>query len=278
MILGYAWQRGWVPLQLDSLMRAMELNNVAIEQNKIAFTWGRRAANDLASVEKHLTPAQVIAMPTKRDSVDTLIARRIELLTAYQNVAYAQEYKTFVDRVAVKGNKTLTEAVAKYLYKVMAYKDEYEVARLHTDTTFLDKIKSQFEGDFKLNYHLAPPLISKKNDKGQLVKQKFGPTMLTGFRVLAKLKGLRGTPLDFFGKTAERKMERALIGQYKDSIEEVLRLLNDDNATVALEIARMPEQIKGFGHVKERNVQAAQIKWADLMLQLRTPVVLQKVA
>jgi indolepyruvate ferredoxin oxidoreductase len=220
----------------------------------------------------------VIAMPTKRDSVDTLIARRIELLTAYQNVAYAQEYKTFVDRVAVKGNKTLTEAVAKYLYKVMAYKDEYEVARLHTDTTFLDKIKSQFEGDFKLNYHLAPPLISKKNDKGQLVKQKFGPTMLTGFRVLAKLKGLRGTPLDFFGKTAERKMERALIGQYKDSIEEVLRLLNDDNATVALEIARMPEQIKGFGHVKERNVQAAQIKWADLMLQLRTPVVLQKVA
>ncbi len=278
MILGYAWQRGWVPLQLDSLMRAMELNNVAIEQNKIAFTWGRRAAHDLASVEKHLTPAQVIAMPTKRDSVDTLIARRVELLTAYQNVAYAADYKAFVDNVATKGNKNLTEAVAKYLYKVMAYKDEYEVARLHTDTAFLDKIKAQFEGDFTLNYHLAPPLISKKNDKGQLIKQKFGPAMLTGFKVLAKLKGLRGTVLDIFGKTEERKMERALIGQYKSSIEEVLRLLNDSNAAVAVEIARIPEQIKGFGHVKERNSQAAQIKWAELMQQLRTPAVLQKAA
>jgi indolepyruvate ferredoxin oxidoreductase len=277
MILGYAWQKGWVPLALDSIMRAMELNNVAIEQNKIAFTWGRRAAHDWASVERLLTPAQVIAMPSKRDSVETLVARRMELLTAYQNAAYASEYKAFVDRVAAKGNKPLTEAVAKYLYKLMAYKDEYEVARLHTDTTFLDKIASQFEGDYTLNYHLAPPMIAKKNDKGQLIKQKFGPSMLTGFKLLAKLKGLRGTALDIFGYTDERKMERALIGEYKASIEDVLRVLRAENAAVAVEIARIPETIKGYGHVKERNVQAARVKWTALMAQLRDPVA-QKLA
>ena len=275
MILGYAWQKGWVPLQLDSLMRAMELNNVAIEQNKQAFTWGRRAAHDLVSVDKLLTPAQVIAMPAKRDSLETLIARRVELLTAYQNPAYAADYQSFVDRVAAKGNAQLTEAVAKYLYKLMAYKDEYEVARLHSDTAFLDKVASQFEGDFKLHYHLAPPLLSKKNNKGQLVKQKFGPAMLTGFRLLAKLKGLRGTAFDVFGKTAERKMERALIVQYQASMNEVLQLLSADNTAVALELARLPEHIKGFGHVKERNVQAVQAKWAALTAQLHNPVAAQ---
>jgi indolepyruvate ferredoxin oxidoreductase len=278
MILGYAWQKGWVPLELASLMRAMELNNVAIEHNKQAFTWGRRAAHDWASVGKLLSPAQVIAMPAKRDSVEAIIARRIELLTAYQNAAYAADYKTFVDRVAAKGNKALTEAVAKYLYKLMAYKDEYEVARLHTDTAFLDKIAAQFEGDYKLNYHLAPPLIAKKNDKGQLIKQKFGPSMLIGFKLLAKLKGLRGTAFDVFGKSEERKMERALIGEYKISMEEVLQCLSADNAAVALEIARLPEQIKGFGHVKERNVQAARQRWAALLVQLREPVVLSEAA
>jgi indolepyruvate ferredoxin oxidoreductase len=278
MILGYGWQKGWVPLELASLQRAMELNNVAVEQNKQAFAWGRRAAHDWSSVEKLLTPAQVISMPAKRDSVEAIIARRIELLTAYQNAAYAAEYKTFVDRVAAKGNKALTEAVAKYLYKLMAYKDEYEVARLHTDTAFLDKIAAQFEGDYKLNYHLAPPLIAKKNDKGQLVKQKFGPSMLMGFKLLAKLKGLRGTAFDIFGKSEERKMERALITEYKTSIQEVLQCLSADNAAVALEIAQLPEQIKGFGHVKERNVQAARQRWATLMAQLREPVVVSKAA
>ncbi len=278
MILGYAWQKGWVPLQLGSLMRAIELNNVAIEQNKKAFTWGRRAAHDVASVEKLLTPAQVIAMPSKRDSLATLVARRVELLTAYQNAAYAAGYQSFVDRVAAKRNAQLTEAVARYLYKLMAYKDEYEVARLHSDRAFLDKVASQFEGDFKLHYHLAPPLLSKKNNKGQLLKRKFGPAMLTGFRILAKLKGLRGTAFDLFGKTAERKMERALIAQYQASMNEVLQALSADNTAVALELARLPEQIKGFGHVKERNVQAVQAKWAALTAQLHNPVVAQKAA
>jgi indolepyruvate ferredoxin oxidoreductase len=222
----------------------------------------------------------VMAMPAKRDSLEALVARRVELLTAYQNAAYASDYKTFVDRVATKGHKALTEAVAKYLYKLMAYKDEYEVARLHTDTAFLDKIAAQFEGDFKLNYHLAPPLLARKNDQGQLLKQKYGPSMLTGFKLLAKLKGLRGTALDPFGYTEERKMERALVGEYKASIEDALRLLHADNASVAVDMARIPELIKGFGHVKQRNVQAARQQWAALAAQLRQPmaVAVQKVA
>ncbi len=154
----------------------------------------------------------------------------------------------------------------------MAYKDEYEVARLHTDRSFHDKVGAMFEGDFKLNYHLAPPMIAKSNDKGELQKQKFGPWMLGAFRVLAKLKGLRGTPLDPFGRTEERKMERALIDQYLASIEEVLQTLDAGNHAAAVEIARIPELIKGYGHVKARNVALAQRSWADASEAFRRPV------
>ena len=169
----------------------------------------------------------------------------------------------------------LSEAVARYLFKLMAYKDEYEVARLHTDPAFLAKVAGMFEGemgkDFQLNYHLAPPLLAKKNTKGQLQKQKFGPWMLTGFRFLAKLKGLRGTALDVFGRTEERKTERALIGEYRASIEEVLKGLRADNHALALEIASLPEQIRGYGHVKERNLAAARTRWTELMGKWRNP-------
>jgi len=151
----------------------------------------------------------------------------------------------------------------------MAYKDEYEVARLHTDQGFHDKIAAQFEGDYKLHYHLAPPLIAKKNDQGELIKQKFGPVMLTGFKLLAKLKGLRGGAFDIFGKTEERQMERALIGEYRASIDEVLGSLNAGNLPLATEIARVPEDIRGYGHVKERHLHAARPKWAALMSQWR---------
>ena len=269
MLLGYAWQKGWIPLALASMTRAIELNAVAIEQNQIAFAWGRRAAHDLPSVEKLFASAQVIAMPMARESVDTLITRRVAFLTAYQNAAYAQSYEAFVRRVeqaeSALSKTLLTQNVARYLFKLMAYKDEYEVARLHSDTGFLDKVNAMFEGDFKLNYHLAPPLMAKKNDKGELQKQKFGPWMLTAFRLLAKLKGLRATPFDVFGRTAERKMERALIGEYKASIETLLKTLNADNHTAALEIARIPELIKGYGHIKERNLKLAKVQWAELM-------------
>ncbi len=263
MMLGFAWQKGWIPLAYDSLMRAIELNAVAIDNNKAAFQWGRRAANDWASVEQMLTPAQTIEFK-KRDSQEDALAKRVEFLTNYQNAAYAQEYKAFVEKVSAAGNTQLTEAVTKYLFKLMAYKDEYEVARLHTDTAFHDKVKNLFEGEVKLSYHLAPPLISKKNSKGELQKQAYGAWMLTAFKLLAKLKGLRGTAFDVFGKTEERKMERALIGEYRASIEKLLPALNASNASAAIEIARIPEQIKGFGHVKERNVLAARAKWGKL--------------
>jgi indolepyruvate ferredoxin oxidoreductase len=267
MMLGFAWQKGWIPLEKASLMRAIELNAVAIDNNKAAFEWGRRAAHDWASVEKLLSPAQTIEFK-KRETLQDMIAKRFEFLTHYQNAAYAQEYKAFVEKVSAAGNAQLTEAVTKYLFKLMAYKDEYEVARLHTDTAFHEKVKGMFEGEVKLSYHLAPPLLSKKNSKGELQKQQYGAWMLIAFKLLAKMKGLRGSALDIFGKTEERKMERALIAQYRASIDKLLPNLNVSNAAAAIEIARIPEQIKGFGHVKERNVVAARAKWSELEAEL----------
>lgn len=268
LMLGYAWQKGWIPLERESLMRAIELNAVAVDQNKTAFEWGRRAAHDWASVQQHLAPAQVIEFK-KRETLDSLVTRRVEFLTAYQNEAYADTYRAFVDKVRVAemplGKTALAEAVARNLFKLMAYKDEYEVARLHTDRAFLDRINGMFEGDFKLNYHLAPPMIASKNERGELQKRKFGPAMLTAFRLLARLKGLRGTAFDVFGRTEERRTERALIGDYRGSVEQILTSLNAGNHGLALEIARLPEQIKGFGHVKERNLAAVRGRWAGLM-------------
>jgi indolepyruvate ferredoxin oxidoreductase len=275
MILGYAWQKGWIPLEHESLMRAIELNAVAVENNKTAFEWGRQAAVRPEELQKRVRPGQVIEFK-KRESVEAIVARRVEFLTGYQNAAYADEYRQFVGKVqqaeSATGKSTaLTEAVARYLFKLMAYKDEYEVARLHTDRTFLDRVEGMFEGDYKLNYHLAPPIIAKKNSKGQLQKQKFGPWMLTGFRFLAKLKGLRGTALDIFGRTEERKTERALICEYRASIEEVIGALRADNHALALEIASLPEQIRGYGHVKDRNLAATRTRWSELMAKWRNP-------
>ena len=277
MLLGYAWQKGWVPLARESLLRAMELNNVQVDNNKAAFEWGRQAAHDFARVQQVMAgrgEAQVIEFK-KRESLDSIIARRVEFLTGYQNAAYADAYKAFVEQVqqreAALGKTALSEAVARYLFKLMAYKDEYEVARLHSDPAFLARIDAMFEGEYSLNYHLAPPLTAQRNDKGELVKKKYGPGMLRNFRLLARLKGLRGTPLDVFGRTQERRTERALIAQYRDSIEEVLQTLGSDNHAQALEIARIPEQIKGYGHVKERHLKAARERWDALLVQYRQP-------
>jgi indolepyruvate ferredoxin oxidoreductase len=286
LMLGYAWQRGWVPLAKDSLLRAMELNAVAVEKNKAAFEWGCQAAHDWPKVAALLAQqthagsqagtAQVVQFKP-RDVLADLIARRVAFLTDYQNKAYAKTYETFVGRVkaaeaalGVKGER-LSEAVARNLFKLMAYKDEYEVARLHTDPRFLERVGAMFEGDYKLNYHLAPPMLSQRNDKGELQKRKFGPAMLAGFRLLARLKGLRGTAFDVFGKTDERRTERELIQQYRQSLQEVLGALTLQNHAIALEIARIPEQIKGYGHVKERHLVAAQQKWNALMAQFREP-------
>ena len=216
-----------------------------------------------------------------RQGLDALVTRRVEFLTAYQNAAYAQLYAGFVARVksaeeqlpeAIRGTNLLSQAVARGLFKLMSYKDEYEVARLHTDTGFEEKIKAMFEGDFKINYHLAPPLLSPKNDKGEMQKRKFGPWMSSAFKVLANFKGLRGTALDVFGYTDERKTERALIHDYRASMEEVLASLNEHNHAAALELARIPEQIKGFGHVKERHLAAARLKWVQALQTFRLSV------
>ncbi|WP_350296205.1 indolepyruvate ferredoxin oxidoreductase family protein [Limnohabitans sp. Rim8] len=273
MILGYAWQKGWIPLTRESILRAMALNDVQVQNNQDAFEWGRHAAHDAAAVQRILAPSQVIEFK-KRESLDTLIERRVAFLTDYQNAAYAQNYLAFLTQVqqveSALGKTSLTESVARYLFKLMAYKDEYEVARLHTDTGFLSRVNGMFEGDFTLNYHLAPPLTSKTNDKGELIKKKFGPFMLTGFKLLSRLKFLRGTMLDVFGRTHERQMERALIEEYKNSVSIVLGQLSADNHGLALELARLPDQIKGFGHVKERNVKAARMQWSVLMAKFNT--------
>ena len=167
------------------------------------------------------------------------------------------------------GKKALSAAVARYFFKLMAYKDEYEVARLYANTDFKKRIAEQFEGDYKLSYHLAPPMLAKKNDKGELIKKAYGPWVLTAFKLLAKLKGLRGTAFDVFGKTEERKGERALIGEYRDGIDALLPSLSAANLSLAVEIARIPEDIRGYGHVRERHLKTVRPKWAKLMADWR---------
>ncbi|MDY7540046.1 indolepyruvate ferredoxin oxidoreductase family protein [Undibacterium sp. 5I1] len=283
-MLGYAWQKGWVPLTQAALMRALELNAVAIDFNKQAFNWGRVAAHDLAAVKKLVTPAQVIELK-RAPTLDDTISKRITFLTEYQDAAYALQYSEFVNKVkaaetSIADGKPLrlTEAVAKYLFKLMAYKDEYEVARLYTNGKFQQKIAGMFEGDYKINFHLAPPLLAKKDDKGHLIKQQFGPWMMKGFGILAKLKSLRGGAFDIFGYTAERKMERALPVEYKATVSKLLGQLTKDNLPKAVAIASIPEDIRGYGHVKERHFEAAKAKEASLIAEFSTPSQAQKAA
>jgi indolepyruvate ferredoxin oxidoreductase len=202
-----------------------------------------------------------------------VLAKRIDFLTQYQNVAYARQYSDFVAQVrraeAALGEPAramkLTTAVATYLFKLMAYKDEYEVARLYTAPAFREKITGMFEGDYQLKFHLAPPLLAKHDANGHLIKKEYGPWMMRAFGVLARLRFLRGTPLDVFGYTAERKQERDLIGEYCKTVSGLLDKLNAANLAQAVAIARIPEEIRGYGHVKQRHLKAARQKEADLL-------------
>jgi len=272
LMLGYAWQKGWLPLSQAALLRAIELNGVQVELNKAAFAWGRRAAHDLAAVQALTATAQVIAF-VKKPALDELLATRVDFLTGYQNAAYAQTYRAFVDKVrtaeAPLKSTRLAETVARYLFKLMACKDEYEVARLHVDPAFHAKIAAQFDGEVKLGYHLAPPGLARKNARGEPLKRRYGPWMLGAFRLLARLKGLRGTALDPFGRTEERRTERALIGEYRACIDELLPTLDAQRLALAVEIAAIPEDIRGYGHVKARHLVAARVKWDGLMAQWR---------
>jgi indolepyruvate ferredoxin oxidoreductase len=271
-MLGYAWQSGWVPLGREAIERAIELNNVAVDFNKKSFLWGRRAAVDLERVRRIAIPADVIPLDQHLSrNLGELVERRVKLLAGYQNTAYAQRYVALVERVRATeeeriGGTKLAEAVARHYAKLLAYKDEYEVARLYASGEFRKKIEGMFEGDYKLRFHLAPPLLAKADPRtGEPRKIQFGSWMLPAFRVLAKLKFLRGTPFDVFGRTEERRMERTLIGEYERTVEILLRDLTRDNHALAVEIASLPESIRGFGHIKAKGVVAARARRAELM-------------
>jgi indolepyruvate ferredoxin oxidoreductase len=277
-MLGHAWQRGWVPLSEAALLKAIELNGVSVDFNQQSFAWGRLAAHDPATVEqevKSLAPAQVIEFK-RQPTLDEVIRRRADFLTGYQNAGYAQSYRDFVGRVRADESRVvgqdeplrLTEAVARYLFKLMSYKDEYEVARLHSDPAFKARIANMFEGDYAVNYHLAPPLLSKRDANGHFVKQQYGSWVGKVFPLLAKLRFLRGSMLDPFGHTEERRTERALITSYRETIAGLCASLTRERLPLVTEVARIPEEIRGYGHVKERHLRNAKEKEAKLLAQL----------
>ena len=272
LLLGHAWQLGRVPLSHESLMRAIALNGVQVDSNAAAFEWGRRLAVDASALRSQAAAPQVIEF-ARKPSVDDTIARRSDFLTRYKNAAYARRYRSFVERVreteSPLGGTRLTLAVAQNLFKLMAYKDEYEVARLHTAPEFVARIESMFEGDFRIAHHLAPPLFARRNDRGELVKRQFGAWIRPAFRVLAAMKGLRGTAFDPFGYTSERRTERALIEEYRAAVEELLPSLTAGNLGKAVEIASLPDGIRGFGHVKLRHLAAVRARWSDLTNEWR---------
>jgi indolepyruvate ferredoxin oxidoreductase len=280
-MVGFAYQRGLLPVSEQALMRAIELNGTAIESNKQSFVWGRRAAVDPAHVTAAAIPSAKPESQRLSESLDEIISRRAEFLTAYQDAAYATRYTELVSRVrgteATKagGATALTEAVARCYFKLLAIKDEYEVARLYAETDFAARVAAQFEGDYKLTFHLAPPVFNKPNPAtGEATKSVYGPWMMRAFGVLAKLRRFRGSALDVFGRTAERRMERALIGDYEALVAELLATLAPHNHSLAVGLAQVPEQIRGYGHVKERNVTAAKAQEAKLLAAFRaaTPV------
>jgi indolepyruvate ferredoxin oxidoreductase len=281
VLMGYAWQMGWLPLELASLRRAFELNGVQVEANWIAFEWGRCCAVDWPAVQSLLTPAQPVVLH-KPVALDDAIELRRRLLTDYQNAAYAQAYLDVIEQVRAKEQElalpqlALTRAVAEQLYRLMAIKDEYEVARLHSQPEFWAKLDQQFDGEWQVQFHLAPPILGKRNAKGEPVKTTFGSWMRPAFKALAWLKLLRGTPLDVFGHTQERRDERALLWEYKSTVGELIATLSADNHALALEIAKLPERIRGFGHVKMRNLQAIRPRWDELMKQWRAPLIRSK--
>ena len=272
LLLGYAWQKGRIPLGRAAIRRAIELNGVQVERNLAAFEWGRHCAHDPSGVRSLFAAQQVIQI-VRRPSLDELIARRAEFLAGYQDAAYADTYRAFVARVreaeAPLSSTRLTEAVAQGLFKLMAYKDEYEVARLHSDPAFATRIGAMFEGEVRLVHHFAPPILGKTDAQGRPVKQAFGPWMHRALPWLAKLKGLRGTAFDPFGRTEERHTERALIGEYRATVEELLARLTAQRLDAAVEIARLPLEIRGFGHVKAGNLAKVRVKWTNRMADWR---------
>jgi len=266
-MLGYAYQLGALPLMADSIERAIEMNGEAVPMNIAAFRYGRRAAVDPKAIETLIEPRPQQQNDSVRlsQSFAETVDRRAEFLTAYQDASYARRYRNWVEKVrTVEAEKApgqcgLAEAVARYLFKLMAYKDEYEVARLYADTSFLDRVRSSFDGDkLSFEFHLAPPLLARRDPAtGEPRKMSFGPWILTVFRVLAKLRVLRGTAFDLFGYTKERRTERRLIADYEYLLGEICEFLTPGNHRFAVGLAAIPEKIRGYGPVKERHLTAA---------------------
>jgi indolepyruvate ferredoxin oxidoreductase len=281
-LVGYAYQLGAIPLSAATITQAIELNGEAVEMNKAAFHWGRRAACEPAAVEALIqpTPEAVSDARTLSRSFDEMVARRVAYLTAYQNAAYAARYRRWVDKAqAVEaarapGKTGLADAVGRYLFKLMAYKDEYEVARLYSDEAFAKQVRSEVGGEqLRLYVHLAPPLLARADKvTGEPKKMTFGPWIFPLFRLLAKFKFLRGTAFDPFGYSKERRTERALVREYETVLEEVLARLDGANHHIAVGLAAIPEKIRGFGHVKMRHLKAAKADEAALLDQLRSGV------
>ncbi len=273
-LLGFSWQKGLVPVSCAALGQAIELNGVAIEFNNQAFLWGRRCADQPEKV------MQLVGLDNPQVNaplnLEEIISNRVGRLTAYQNKHYAALYKQYMEGLyardpRVEEENSITRAVAENLYKLMAYKDEYEVARLYSDGEFLRKIEAQFEGDYKLRFNMAPPLLSKRDpNTGHFLKREFGSWMMRLFKLLAKLKCLRGTVLDIFGYSDEREQERADINEYKQLLTTLLSGLTDNNYLLAYELARTPEKLRGYGHVKDRNRENLEVHKQALLSRFRS--------
>ncbi len=275
MLLGMAWQKGLVPLSADALRRAIELNGVSVSKNMRAFDLGRAVADDEAGLRR---AAGLSTTPPAPLTLPALIERRAQELTDYQNAAYAARYREFVTTIAeasrrIGAEERLTRAVAENLFKLMAYKDEYEVARLYASADFRRRLEAEFEGDVRLKFHLAPPLLARDIDAlGRPKKREFGPFIMAAFALLARFKWLRGGPLDLFGRTEERRIERRLIEDYRRDIEAAIATLDAQNLSLVVELARLPEDIRGFGPVKLASVEKAMARRADLLRRLESGV------
>jgi indolepyruvate ferredoxin oxidoreductase len=272
-MVGFAWQRGLIPVGEAAILRAIEINGASIDANKEAFTWGRRAAVFPDRVAAAASPGDIVPDSQRLSaSLDEMITRRTAQLVDYQDATYARRYTDLVARVRTiesakaPGETALTEAVARHYFKLLALKDEYEVARLYAEGDFQARVAARFEGDYTLHFHLAPPLLTRPDPETGIVrKRSYGPWVMRAFAVLARLRHHRGSWLDIFNRSAERRRERALVGEYEAVVDEVLGALALHNHALAVEIATLPNAIRGFGPVKDRHIDAAKAKEAQLL-------------
>lgn len=278
-LLGYAFQLGQIPVSAAAIEEAIRLNRVAVESNIRAFRWGRLAGHDHEAIDDIIKP-RVVELPDQRPSrdLDDTIERRERYLTAYQDEAYAERYRKRIDEVRaleakqVPGTQALTLAVAKYYFKLLAYKDEYEVARLYTDGSFKRQLEAQFEGNYRLEFHMAPPVLSKTDANSGLPKKRtFGPWMMGALKLLARFKWLRGSPLDPFQYSGDRKVERRLLGDYEAMLDDLSEHLSPDTIETAIALAELPMKVRGYGHIKAQSVEVADAERKELLEKLRAP-------